>query len=400
MILSTITALPALVTALPVEEPAVASISIRADVVYTASGDPIENGLVVCADGKISAVGPAGTSAGDALEVAAITPGLVDLGAWMNGGDFSTEHSTETPAHLRVADNLDPFSTRWDRELRSGVTTTLAAPAPLAVIGGLGVLVKTGGGDTIAERTVVEDACLYGTIGSAPSRFNQTPRGTPTTHFVRRPTTRMGVEWTWRRAFYDAIASRRVAERAFPGSEEILDVLDGGRPLVIGAATTQDIRTAIFLKREFAVPNLIVQGAAELWRDPEMAIESGARFVLPPYSWGGRIATENAFHAWNSAHLLHEAGVEFALSGRGSLDWEARLAMQPAYAMRGGLPFDAALEAVTLAPARLVGADDRIGSIEVGKDADLVLWSGTPFQPSSRVVGVVLNGELVVDPRD
>jgi imidazolonepropionase-like amidohydrolase len=67
--------------------------------------------------------------------------------------------------------------------------------------------------------------------------------------------------------------------------------------------------------------------------------------------------------------------------------------------MRGGLPFDAALAAVTLTPARLLGVDDRVGSLDVGKDADLVLWSGEPFQPSARVVGVLLDGALVVDPR-
>ena len=73
--------------------------------------------------------------------------------------------------------------------------------------------------------------------------------------------------------------------------------------------------------------------------------------------------------------------------------------MQAAYAMRGGLPFEAALDAVTLAPAKMLGVENRVGSIEAGKDADLVLWSGTPFEPGSRVVGVILDGVLKVDPR-
>ena len=68
-------------------------------------------------------------------------------------------------------------------------------------------------------------------------------------------------------------------------------------------------------------------------------------------------------------------------------------------AFESGLPFDAALEAVTLGPARMIGIDDRVGSVEVGKDGDLALWNGTPFELTSRVVGVVLDGELVVDPR-
>ena len=69
------------------------------------------------------------------------------------------------------------------------------------------------------------------------------------------------------------------------------------------------------------------------------------------------------------------------------------------FAMRGGLPFEAALEAVTINPARMIGIDDRVGSIEVGKDADLLLWNGKPFEATSRVIGVLLDGELVLDPR-
>jgi imidazolonepropionase-like amidohydrolase len=67
--------------------------------------------------------------------------------------------------------------------------------------------------------------------------------------------------------------------------------------------------------------------------------------------------------------------------------------------MRGGLPFEAALAAVTITPARLIGVDDRVGSLEVGKDADLVLWSGEPFEASSAVIGVLVDGRLVLDPR-
>ena len=76
-----------------------------------------------------------------------------------------------------------------------------------------------------------------------------------------------------------------------------------------------------------------------------------------------------------------------------------RLGRQAGFAMRGGLPFDAALAAVTINPARMMGVDDRVGSIEVGKDADLVLWNGTPFEPTSAIIGVLLDGVLVVDPR-
>ena len=91
--------------------------------------------------------------------------------------------------------------------------------------------------------------------------------------------------------------------------------------------------------------------------------------------------------------------VPLALSGHNATDLESRLCYQPGYAMRGGLSFDAALAAVTTTPARLVGVDARVGSIKAGKDADLVLWSGEPFQPTSKVIGVLVDGRLIVDPR-
>jgi imidazolonepropionase-like amidohydrolase len=103
--------------------------------------------------------------------------------------------------------------------------------------------------------------------------------------------------------------------------------------------------------------------------------------------------------AWDVARRLHDAGVPFALSSHGSASHASRLPMQAGYAMRGGLPFEAALEAVTIQAARLLGVEERIGSVEVGKDADLVLWSGEPFEPSSRVIGVLVDGVLEVDPR-
>ena len=103
--------------------------------------------------------------------------------------------------------------------------------------------------------------------------------------------------------------------------------------------------------------------------------------------------------AWDVAKLLHDQGVPIALSSHGHAEFEDRLAMQATYAMRGGLSFEDALAAVTIAPARMLGVDDRVGTLEVGKDADLLLWNGPPLEPSSRIVGVILDGALVVDPR-
>ena len=377
---------------------------IRADKVYTAAGDAIEDGHVVVDNGKIVSVGPGKGTGANVLDVAAVTPGMIDLSVGINTADYSVEQSTETPAELSVIDALDLFSYRWARELKSGVTTCLVTPYDNAVIGGLGVILKTGGPPTLEARLVVDAAALRAAIGSQPSNGNRTPRGAgPDSFYYRRPTTRMGVEWVYRKAYWDAIQADHRGEKSEDAhlqarNDTLMKTVRGELPVITQAWATQDIRTAIFIKEEFQIPRMIVDAAAEAWREPELLKRSGVGVILPPHAFNGR-TNESAFFAWDCAAKVHELGVPLALSAHGAQDVGARLDRQAGFAMRGGLPFDAALAAVTINPAKMVGIDGRVGSIEAGKDADLVLWNGTPFAATSAVIGVILNGELVLDPR-
>jgi imidazolonepropionase-like amidohydrolase len=378
---------------------------VRAGVVHTAAGAPLENGVIVVEDGKIAAVGSGG-SGGTVLEAAAVTPGLIDLSVRIDTGHFSVEQSSETTPELSVAESLDLFSYRWRRELISGVTTVLATPADFDVVGGLGLVLKTGGPPTLEARTLKADAVLRGSLGTQPSSGNNAPRFTePQTFYYRRPTTRMAVEWVFRKAFYDALQAPEGDGDPLQArrNQVLLRALRGELPLSIQTLATQDVRTAIYLKEEFAIPRVILDAAAECWREPELLVRSGVAVVLPPFPPDGRIedgfAADSYFLPLDAPRKLSELGVPFALSGHGNRQVGTRLADQAGLAQRGGLPFDAALAAVTSTPARLVGVDQRVGSLEVGKDADLVLWSGEPFEPSSRVIGVLLDGRLVLDPR-
>jgi imidazolonepropionase-like amidohydrolase len=373
--------------------------TIRADKVYTAAGDPLDGGVVKVSDGKISAVS-SGSARGDGvLECAAVTPGLIDLSVRIDTGSYSVEQSTETPVALNVADSLDLFSYRWARELKSGVTTVLANPTDRGVIGGFGLALKTGGAPTLEARLLKNEVALRSSMGSEPSSGNRAPRGSrPATFYYRRPTTRMGVEWVFRKAFYDTLAAAKDATLRTPETDVLARVLKGDLPITVQAWATQDIRTAIYLKEEFGIPRMVLDAAADAWKEPALLVRSGVDVVLPPFAPQGN-SGDGSFFAYDTAKVLFDNGVRFALSGHGAAQPENRLRLQPGYAMSGGLSFDAALAAVTINPARMIGVDDRVGSIEVGKDADLVLWSGQPFQPTSRVIGVLLNGELVLDPR-
>ncbi len=374
--------------------------TLSAERVYTAAGDPIEGGEVVVSDGKVRGVGKGG---GGDLEVFAITPGLVDLSIRIDRGFLSVEQSNEITPHVRALASVDVHDEAWTRAVRGGVTTAMVNVPDRNVIGGLSVVLKTAGAATAAARVVKHDAVLFGAIGSAPSAMNHPAFGRPEDFYSRRPTTRMGVEWEWRKSLFEAALARQEPSRAKAGAAELQRALDGKLPLMIEAWASQDIRTAVFLVEEarregWGNPTLIVDAAAEAWREPQLLVRSKASVVLPPFVAEGR-TRDQAFFAWETAAKLDALGVPFALSGHNPGALEDRLCYQPGYAMRGGLSFASALAAVTVNPARMVGVDDRVGSIEAGKDADLVLWSGEPFQPFSKVIGVLVDGRLIVDPR-
>jgi len=381
---------------LPPQEEKRTSWVVFAEKVYDPKEGLIENGLITVEDGKIVSVTPGARPSKNGLSVYAITPGLIDASVRITNGNYSVEQSSEVTPGMRVAESINPFSLAWDRQIKSGVTTALVCPPDQNVIGGLGVVLKTGGLESIAARTLKTDAVLRGSMGTQPSQRNHPAFGSPTDFYSRRPTTRMGVEWEWRKALYDAAADPDAA------SAELKAVLAGELPLMIQAWATQDIRTAVFLKEEceregLGSPRLILDAAAEAWREPQLLVRTGTAVVLPPFDADGR-TNDNAFMAFNTANVLFEAGVTIALSAHGG-SHEKQLGLQAGYAMRGGLPFEAALAAVTINPARMLGVEDRVGSLAVGKDADLVLWSGEPFEPTARVVGVLLDGVLEVDPR-
>jgi imidazolonepropionase-like amidohydrolase len=374
--------------------------TITAERVYTAAGDPIEGGEIVVSDGKIRGVGKGG---GGDLEVYAVTPGLVDLSIRIDKGFLSVEQSNEITPHVRALASLDVYDESWVRAARGGVTTAMLNVPDRNVVGGLSVVLKTAGVGPAASRVIKQDAVLYGAIGSAPSALNHPAFGRPDDFYSRRPTTRMGVEWEWRKSLFEAALARQDSKRAQPGAGELQRALDGKLPLMIEAWASQDIRTAVFLVEEarregWGDPTLIVDAAAEAWREPQLLVRSKASVVLPPFVAEGR-TRDQAFFAWETAAKLDALGVPFALSGHNLGSLEDRLCYQPGYAMRGGLSFASALASVTTSPARMVGVDNRVGSIEAGKDADLVLWSGEPFQPFSKVIGVLVDGRLIVDPR-
>lgn len=375
--------------------------TVFAERLYTGDGVR-ENQLIKIQDGKITAIGPGSRTGEKGLNAVSVTPGMVDLSVRVLDGWSGVEHQDELSPGLRAADAVDLFDERWLAVARTGVTTALVNPPDYDVIGGRGLVVKTAGGTLGTARELAPDVVLRGAIGSQPSQRNHPAFGRPEDLFSRRPTTRMGVEWEQRRAFYEAVA-RRDAKEPRPGDDVLLSVLAGELPYFVQAWTTQDIRTTVFLKEELVreqlgTPNIVVDAGAEAWREPELLVRSGVAVVLPPFPLQGRTG-DGAFMTQTCAKELVERGVTVALSAHGDTSASGSIGRQAGWAMRGGLTLDEALAAVTTTPARLIGLEDQVGLVATGRAADLVLWSGTPFEASSAVIGVLVDGVLVLDPR-
>jgi imidazolonepropionase-like amidohydrolase len=347
------------------------------------------------------------------------------------------EQSSEVVPHTRVLDGLDLESPDFLRLARGGVTTVYASPDPSAVIGARGAILKTAG--PAARRVLAAEAAVHAVIGSEPSfvgTSNFPARRRSSSLYTRRPTTRMGVVWVFRKAFYDTLARSQglpVGGADTPpaaASRVLLEVLESKIPLRIQACTLPDITTAFRLSREFKIP-FVLEEATEAHRaidllraparnlSPEASPPSAEKLrgqdLLQPGStpviFGPieaepsgirRVTRDDREARFHTFRILLEAGIVTALSAR-DLREEDGLARQAMYAIRFGVAPEAALQAVTLTPARLLGIDGSVGTLQAGKDADLVVWSGKPFAATSAAVLVMVSGEIVCgreSPRD
>jgi imidazolonepropionase-like amidohydrolase len=377
---------------------------LRGARVLTGRGQVIENGTVTLASGRIVAVGdatleiPGGATVVD-CSGKVLTPGLVDASTTLGIAGDPNEQSDEITAALTVLDAIDPKDKGLARALRAGVTTVQVNPGNKNVIGGLGAVIKTHGA-TVERMLVREDSGLRLTMGLEPTTGNRAVRGgTPASLYYRRPTTRMGVIWETRQAFYQAkaYAEQKTIPNAPPPPvdadlEILLRALRGELIVRTTARAEQDIRTAIRLASEFGY-RTVLEESTEAWSALDAIVEASVPVLLssPSRSFAG----DGADVRWATARMLAQRGVPFAICS-GADGGGLELAREAMFAVRFGLDRDTALRSITSEAARLLAVDDRVGALAAGLDADVVLWSGDPFDPTSSVVSVWVGGERVV----
>jgi imidazolonepropionase-like amidohydrolase len=368
-------------------------------------GEPIASGTIVIARGRIVSISDTPFSGenvdADVVDASGkwITPGLVDANTslGLSENDLNEQGDEVTP-HVSVLDAIDPADPAFARVRRGGVTTVQINPGNRNVFGGRGAVVKTAGA-TLDRMVVKDESGVRLTFGREPARGNTTFPGAGMT--FRRPTTRMGMIWEARKAFYDAAEYRETASDGEPRQrdralETLVRALDGELVVHSTARAEQDLRSALRLAEEFGYSTLIEEGT-EAWRvlDELKAADSRVLFSSPSaeqLTGGG--SGDGAEPRWSTLALLAEAGVPFAIC-TGADPTDLGLAQEATFAVRNGLDRATALAAITIEPARILGIEDRVGSLATGRDADVVIWSGDPFSPTSRVEAVYIEGRLV-----
>ncbi len=371
------------------------------------SSPEIETGVIIIENGRISAIGadvpvPEGARIIDCTGKT-LMPGLIDgftnlgIADLPAFGSDDDEVSGAVSPHLRVIDALNPENSFLAAARRSGVTAALCAPADGNLLSGQSAVIRLSG-TTPEAMTMKFPAAVNGCMGLGPiHRFGSKKQ---------QPMTRMGVaallrqtfidvqayeaEWT---AYEDHLVSDKKVKPKAPvrdfKKEALRPVLKGSRPLMISLNRMDDILTALRIADEFGI-KLILGHCAEAARTADLLAEKHVPVVLGPFTVNPlNIESRNQTAA--TAVKLFNAGVKFAFQ-TGSISQAASLFDQARLAVQYGLPVDAALKALTLNASEIFGVQDEIGSLDVGKQADILILSDYPFSVDARVEQVIISG--------
>lgn len=377
--------------------------AIKGEKVYTVSGAVITNGVILVRDGKIAEVGPASRvriPAGvEVTEAKVVTPGFIDARSVVGlSGALNVPHdqdqlelSNPFQPELRAIDayNAREHLVIWLSEL--GITTIHTGHGPGALASGQTMIAKTTGG-TLNEALVDSVTMVAFTLGSSVGRNYTNPGSRSRGVAMLRAEFIKAQEYMNRLDNAGDDASKRPARDL--KMEIMVHVLRGEVKALITAQQITEIMTALRLQEEFGF-DLVLDGAAEAYLVIEHIKKAGVPVFIHPTMVRTAGETQNA--SWTTAAKLHEAGIPFAFQAgfEGYVPKTRIVHYEAAIAVANGLPYEAGLHALTLGSATLLGISDRVGSLEQGKDADIVLFNGDPFEYITNTIGVMINGKWV-----
>ncbi|MCP4452890.1 MAG: amidohydrolase family protein [Planctomycetes bacterium] len=354
---------------------------IRAHRVWTMAQDVIEDGMVIIRKGKIEAVGQDLTIPEDAkildMPQGHVMPGLIDahthLGLASDPLAEMDEAVFAASADTQVLDAFDPAAKGFQEALRAGVTCGLIAPGNRNPIAGQTAVVKFCGG-TQGAWLLKRDAGL---------KFSMTD---DTLQYDRRPTSWPGLI-TFIKEQLDR-ARQFEGESFDPQASALKRVLEKEVPVFVAAHTPEEVRAALDLIKAYELDGRII-GARHGDEAAGPLAEQGVPVVVAPVV---RLIKDKDL---KRAGQLAAAGVTLAFASDAPATAPSDLRTSAIYAVKFGMDRDLALKGLTLHSAQMLGVADRVGSIETGKDADLVILKGDPMALTSGVQVVIVNGKIV-----
>jgi len=373
---------------------ALAQIAVKGEKIWTMAGEPIVNGVVLVKDGKIEAVGaeseiriPAGYRV---MNAKVVTPGLIDartvigLNGYLNQphDQMALDGSAPIQPELRAIDAYDAQEklVEWVRGF--GVTTLHTGHQPSALVPGQTMIVKTTGRN-VEEDTLVQTAAVAVTLGN--SGLNQ----------GKSPGTRAKQISMLRAELIKAQGAKPDAARDLK-TDIWKKVLAKEIPLLINAEKAIDIMSALRIAKEFKI-RIIIDGGSEADQLVKEIKEAGVPVIVHPTM--ARPGGDRESLSLETAAKLKAAGITVAIqSGYEGYVPKTRIVLfEAAMAAGNGMKWSDALAAITIDAARILGIDGKVGSIAIGKDADLAMYDGDPFEFTSHCTGTMINGSLVSD---
>ena len=368
--------------------------------IKTMAGADFENGYVLFGDdGKIVAVGEGEVPvcAGEVIDAEGrlVTPGLVEahchLGFWGGPGSGFNENIEPITPEMRAIDGINPADEAFSLAVSHGVTSVCTGPGSTNIIGGTFAAIKTVGNrvDNMIIKYPIAMKCALGE--NVNVCFGQDQK--------KSPRTKMGIAAMLRELLMKTQnylqAKESGANPAFNMKlEAMIPIIKGEIPLKAHAHSATDIFTIIRIAKEFGVKLTLDHCTDGALIADELAKEGYPAFVGP--SFGGKSKKELDNKSFATAAALYNAGVSVSIVTDAGVTPIQYLAMFAGFAVNAGLPYEEGWRAITYNPARDTGIGDRVGSLEVGKDADAVIWSADPLTTvGASAVITVIDGRIV-----
>lgn len=364
----------------------------------------IQNGTVVIENGKIRSVGASASVPSGARRIDAqgkvVTPGLFDsysrLGLVEISADEASQDSSidddRITAAFNVVDALNPRSALIPVNRTNGVTRAVVAPsAGSSLIAGQGALIHLGGpGDFILRSPIA----VYAVIGEGGAQRSGGSRGGAMLRL--REALEDAKDYAENRASFEK-GDRREYALSRLDLEALIPVVRGEVPMVISANRASDIEAALRLAKEYRL-KLVLQGVSEGWQVADQLAAAKVPVIVNVLSnLPGSLESVGA--TLENAARLHKAGVTVVI-GSGAAHMAYGIRQDAGNAVSYGMPWEDGLAAITRTPARVWGLGDRVGTLEAGKDADVVIWDGDPLEVTTLAQQVFIRGvEMPMDSR-